>query len=146
MKCKELMPEQVYQCGESDPVERCAQVMRERNIGLLPIVNSRDKVVGVLTDRDICLRVVAAGKSPSAPAREVMTLAPLITCRPDDELRTVEARMGREKKSRVLVLDEQQRCIGVISLSDIARAEEQARTGQLLHDVAGREAPPVLHS
>ncbi|MHB8878983.1 MAG: CBS domain-containing protein [Myxococcaceae bacterium] len=145
MLCRDLKLRPVYTCGENDPVERCARTMREENIGLLPVVNAENEVLGVLTDRDLALRIVAEGKSPTARAAEAMTSGPLFTCGLDEEIRSVEARMAHEQKSRAVMLDAQGRCIGVVSLSDIAAAEEQARTGQLYYDVTRRESetPPV---
>ena len=145
MICRELLPMKVHGCSEEDSVEQCAGLMRDSNVGFIPILDDQNRVVGAVTDRDLAIRVVAAGRPLSTKVREVMTPPPLLTCRVDEDLREVEARMGHAGKSRVIILDEDERCVGVLSLSDIARVEEQARAGQLLHDVAEREShAPVL--
>jgi CBS domain-containing protein len=113
--------------------------MRDERIGLVPIVDEADAVQGVITDRDIVTRVVAAGRNPAITrCAEVMSRG-LVYCAPHDDAGVAERRMAITRKSRILVLDEGRHCLGVISLSDIAQAEEAARSGQLLKDISQRQ-------
>jgi len=145
MICRDLPLKSVHSCAEGDTVQQCATLMRDLNVGFIPILDDQKRVVGAVTDRDIAIRIAAEGRPLSTKVSEVMTLPPLLTCNLDEDLRDVEARMGHEGKSRVIILDDEKRCVGVLSLSDIARVEEQARAGQLLYDVTGREShAPVL--
>jgi CBS domain-containing protein len=118
--------------------------MRDEKVGFIPVVDEEGKALGIVTDRDIALRGVAAGKSPETPVEQLMSER-LLTCHPEDELSEVEARMGREKKSRALVLDASGRCAGVISLSDIALVDAPDHVGKLLREVTQREVSLVSH-
>ncbi len=143
MKCKDVMLSHVYSCRETDTAQACARLMKEHNIGFVPIVGNNDNVVGVITDLDLALRLVAEGRPSSAKVNKLMTFRELLTCNPDDEIEVLEERMAQEKKSRALVVDAKGKCIGVISLSDVAQFEKPERAARLLHDVAHREAVQI---
>ncbi|HEY7410549.1 MAG TPA: CBS domain-containing protein [Vicinamibacteria bacterium] len=125
-------------CAPTDTVARCAELMKERRIGFVPVLDADRRVLGVVTDRDLVLRVLAPGAAPSVPVSEVMTKE-VVSCRSGDTLGAAEEKMALRRKSRVVVIDAEGRCIGVISLSDIAQAENRARTGKLLFAVTRRE-------
>jgi len=140
MLCNELMLTFVYRMPERATVAACAQLMRDERIGLVPITDEHDAVQGVITDRDIVTRVVAAGRVPASTAcGEVMSRG-LVYCSTKDDVAVAERRMAATRKSRILVLDAEHHCLGIISLSDIAQLEETARTGRLLKDISRREA------
>lgn len=141
MLCRELLPMTIRACPETASAGECGRLMRDNNIGFVAVVDARGQAVGVLTDRDLAIRVVAEERPPATKVREVMTRPPLVTCSPDEDVRVVEARMARQGKSRAIIVDAAGRCVGVVSVSDIARVEEPARSGQLLHDLSGRESP-----
>ena len=105
MLCREVMLPMVFKCREQTPVVECAQRMRDERVGFLPVVDSKGLAVGVVTDRDLTLRVLAERLRPSTPVRAVMTCAPLLTCLPDEPLSVVERRMAEAKESRALVVD-----------------------------------------
>jgi CBS domain-containing protein len=143
MRCRDVMLNLVYTCPENGSVLECARKMRDEKIGFIPVTSADGKLVGVLTDRDITVRVVAENKPFTIPVKEVMSIGELVTCTPDDDLVFLEKRMASEKKSRAVVLEKGQ-LVGVISLSDIARAETSARrTGALLRDVTQRESVAI---
>ena len=146
MKCKDVMLSHVYSCRETDTAQACARLMQEHNIGFVPVVDNQDKVVGVITDRDLAVRLVASGRPSSTKLNELMTFRELLRCSSDDEMEVVETRMAKEKKSRALVVDAKGKCIGVISLSDVAQFERPERAARLLHDVAHREAVQITKS
>lgn len=140
MLCKDLMLSFVYRMPERATVAACAQLMRDEAIGMVPITNEGDVVVGVITDRDIVTRVVAAARSPlSTTCHDVMSRG-LVYCHPNDDVAVAERRMAATRKSRILVLDSGHRCQGIISLTDIAQTEDMERTGRLLKDISRREA------
>lgn len=125
-------------CREADTVGDCARIMRERNIGFVPICNEAGEPVGTITDRDLAIRVLAARRSADTNVQEVMTKE-VITCRRGDDLSRAERLMREYRKSRIMVCDEGGKLVGVISLSDIAEAESEAVAGTTLRDVAARE-------
>ena len=145
MRCSEVMLSHVFTCRKGEPARKCAEVMRDERVGFVPVVDGDGKALGIVTDRDIALRLVAAGRGPETPVEQLMSSG-LLSCRPDDELSDVEARMAKDKKSRALVLDEEGRCAGVISLSDIALVDAPDHVGKLLREVTQREVSLVSHA
>ncbi|MEN9798256.1 MAG: hypothetical protein RL653_1952 [Pseudomonadota bacterium] len=145
MRCSEVMLSHVFTCRKGEPARKCAELMRDEKVGFIPIVDEDGRALGIVTDRDIALRAVAAGRGPETPVEQLMSEG-LLSCRPDDELSDVEARMGREKKSRALVLDASGRCAGVISLSDIALVDAPDHVGKLLREVTQREVSLLSHA
>ena len=137
MKCSEIMQKEVVTCHETESAKNCARVMREQNIGFLPVVNSHGFVVGTITDRDLVIRALATEKDGNTAIGSIMS-RDIVACSPDDDVRSCERKMSDEHKSRMLVL-KGGRCYGVISLSDIARVEDAARAGEVLKKVTERE-------
>jgi CBS domain-containing protein len=107
----------------SDPVIQAAQVMRDEDVGSVPVMDE-DTIAGIITDRDITIKVVAEGKDPqTATVGETMSRH-LVTGRPDMSLREAADLMGREQIRRLPVVD-QGRLVGIISLCDLALDHEQ---------------------
>ena len=140
--CSEVMKTRVAFCRESDPVMACARLMRERNIGFLPVLDDQDEVVGILTDRDLVLRVVAEGRVAITPVEQVMT-RDVRVCRPEDDLQSVERKMALSGKSRLVVVEDDGRCVGVISLSDVVGKESSTRAGDVLYAVSRHHNVPA---
>jgi len=146
MKCEEVMLNHVYSCSETATAQQCARLMKAHNIGFVPVVDDQKRVVGVITDRDLALRLVAEGRPATDPISELMTFRDLLTCKPDEDIEVLEERMAREKKARALVVDDEGTCIGVISLSDVAQFEQPERAARLLPDLVHREAIRIARS
>jgi CBS domain-containing protein len=114
-----------------------ARRMRDRNVALLPVCDGHRRVIGLITDRDIALRVVAEGLQHDLPVGDVMTRE-LVPCHPDDDLLHAERLMMVSHKSRIVVLDEVGRLVGVVSLCDIAEHDRDNAVG-VIASVSGRE-------
>lgn len=141
MKCRELMRSDVHVCFAEETVERAARIMRNQEIGFLPIVDSLKRLVGVVTDRDLVTRVLADGMSATTKVGEVMSDTVLVTVGPEDDVSIAESRMAREKKSRVVVVDEISRFVmGVISLSDVSQSDTAVQGGRILQQITRRES------
>lgn len=138
MRCDEVMTSEVEFCTVGETVVDAARKMRTMNIGFLPVCQSEGTVVGLLTDRDLVLRVLAENRSAETRVEEVMT-EEVVSCLPSDELARAEDLMRTNQKQRVVCIDETGRLAGVISLADIAQFDTDARTGALLSDVSERE-------
>lgn len=138
MLCHDVMKMDVFTCHEDDSIAECARVMKERNVGFVPVVDDEAKLVGMVTDRDLVLRAVAEYKPATTLVGTVMTRGAQ-ACVPFEDLRAAEEKMASARVSRLVVVDGNGRCAGVISLSDIAQAESRARAGQLplFGDAAG---------
>jgi CBS domain-containing protein len=138
MLCEELMTSEVEVLDVGTSVREAARRMRDLNLGFLPIVDDAQQLVGVLTDRDIALRVVADDRPLDIPVDEVMT-EEVISCRPDDDVERAEELMRVNQKARLVCLDEGGRVAGVLSLADIAQYEDETRAGSVIADVTERE-------
>ena len=145
MRCDEVMTREVEVLSFNDRVVDAARKMRELDVGFLPVVASDGAALGTLTDRDIALRVVAEERSLDTRVEEVMT-AEVITCRPQDDLHRAEELMRANQVSRVVVVEDDGRIAGVISLADVALTEREGRTGEVLADVKAGLEPHVIPS
>lgn len=141
MRCGDLMTSEVEVFSEADTIQHVARRMRELDIGFAPVCDREGRPVGTLTDRDIALRVCAEGLDASTTtARDVMTRG-AVTCLETEGLDVAEARMREHHKSRIMVVAKDRRLVGVISVSDIAAAEDDAHAAATLRGIAGREQP-----
>lgn len=120
MKAKELMTAGPCCCSPDDSIQAVAQMMRDNDCGSVPVVDS-DRVVGIITDRDIAVRAVAKGIPASAKVSDVMTAAPQC-CGEDDDVLTVERVMGERQVRRVPIVNADGGCVGIVSQADLARA------------------------
>ena len=116
MKAKDIMTSNPTCASVSDSAERVARVMQDMDCGSLPVVDAAGKIVGVVTDRDLAIRGIAHGLGPDTAVAKLMTLFPY-SCGPDDDVQVAE-----RKVRRVPVVDENQRCLGIIAQADLARA------------------------
>jgi CBS domain-containing protein len=126
MKISELMTKNPATVTPETSVSEAARIMKEEDIGIIPVVErvggaeTRGRLVGVITDRDIAIRHVAEGRGSDAPVRDVMS-GGVITCTPDDSVDTVMELMGREQVRRVPIVDDRGSLVGVVSQADLAR-------------------------
>lgn len=106
-------------CPPDATLREAARTMRELDSGLLPI-GEEDRLLGVLTDRDITVRATAEGKDPNAnAAREVMS-SEVVYCLEDEDEREAAPKMEQHQLRRLLLLDRDQRLVGIVSLGDLA--------------------------
>ncbi len=118
-KAKDIMTPAPVLCLESDSIYRAATLMKKMNSGVIPIVDEDQRCSGIVTDRDLLLAVVLEDREPhETTLAQVMTLD-LFTCHPDDNIDDVLIQMERRQIKRVPVVDEDERCIGIISERDI---------------------------
>ena len=107
-------------------IRDAARLMAQIDAGSLP-VGDNDRLAGMITDRDIAIRAVAAGKGPDTPVREVMTRE-VKYCFEDDDLEDVAQEMAELKVRRMPVLNHDKRLVGILSLGDIALAADEVDT------------------
>jgi CBS domain-containing protein len=139
MLCQDLMTSEVECFRTSDTVQEIARRMRDVNVGFVPICDADGRPLGTLTDRDIAIRVCAEGRlSNEVRARDVMTHE-TVTCRTRDDVEVAERLMAEHHKSRIMVVSDDGRLVGVISLSDVAEQDERHAV-ETLRRVAEREA------
>jgi CBS domain-containing protein len=121
MNVFELMTRRVYSCHPDDTLASAAGVMWEHDVGCLPVVGGSGELVGVITDRDICMAAYRRGaRLDDLDVASVMSKAPH-ACTPDQSLAEAEEVMRLDRIRRTPVVDEQGRLLGLLSLSDLAR-------------------------
>jgi CBS domain-containing protein len=123
----------------TDTAVNVAQLMKERDVGPVPIVEDKisGKLIGIVTDRDLAMKVVATGRDPNTTlARDVMT-KDVVTCRDDDEIdRALDAISTRQLR-RILVVDANDTLVGIISQADVAtRMDEPEKTGEVVKEIS----------
>jgi CBS domain-containing protein len=127
-------------CGTAQTtVAQAAALMRDEQIGFLPICDEGRNVIGILTDRDIAVRVVADGHSANEPVERFMSPT-VVACRSDEELSVAQYLMGEMQLSRILCVGDDGQLEGVISLSDIAQLGDGVGAAATLRSVTVREA------
>ncbi len=140
MQVKEVMTREVCVISPADTIERAAQLMGRIDAGILP-VRDGDRLVGIITDRDIAIRGVAEGCSPDAKVRDVMSQE-VKYCFDDADADDVLENMAEIQVRRMPVVNREKRLVGIVSISDIAKDEEK-EAGEALRDIT---RPSALHS
>jgi len=138
-KCSDVMTRDPVCCQPGDPVARVADLMRQHDVGSLPVVDSGDsgKLVGIVTDRDLVTKVVAGSRSvESATARDAMTSNP-VSCREDEDLSRAVSLMADRQVRRMPIVDQAGRLSGIIAQADVAtRGNRDHRTGELVEAIS----------
>jgi CBS domain-containing protein len=140
MLCEQVMKRDVKSLTENQTAKAAARLMREAGIGFLPICDAAGKVVGTVTDRDIVIRLAADSGSLETTSLDKVMTHDVVACSPKDDLTRAEELMEACRKSRILCVDDLGRPMGVISLSDIARYEDDQRLSKLLRTITSRES------
>lgn len=126
MNIGKVMSRDVRTCSATDTLNRAAQIMWEGDCGLLPVVDDRNRVVAVVTDRDICMGAYMQGAPLwAAPVSSVMSRT-IHTCRATDDNATVEHLMQEKRIRRVPVVDSEGVLVGIVTLGDLARTSQSS--------------------
>jgi CBS domain-containing protein len=136
MQVKDIMTRDVQVVSPETSVLEAARKMRSFDIGCLPVCKDR-RCVGIFTDRDIVLRIVAEGRNPqSTLVGDIMT-ADIVYCSEDDDISTIVKTMEDKQVRRVLVLDNNKYPIGICSVGDLALDSGDLQlAGEVMHEVA----------
>ena len=140
MRVSEAMTRDVQICTPGATIRDVARKMAETDAGAIP-VGENDRLIGMITDRDIAIRAVAQGKGPDTSVRDVMSLD-VKYCYDDEDLEHVAENMGDIRVRRLPVVNRDKRLVGILSLGDLARREHGAATGQA---VTGISQPGGAH-
>ena len=120
MKIQDIMSAEPSTVTPDTPITEAARLMKDHNIGMLPVVESEGsrRLVGVVTDRDIAMRHVAEGHLSDCPVREAMTNN-VSTCKADEDIDRVMTLMAEEQVRRIPIVDERGDLVGIVSQADI---------------------------
>jgi CBS domain-containing protein len=127
MRCSEVMKPNPVCLDGTEPAHKAARMMRDANIGFLPVRDSTGRVTGTVTDRDIAIRFLA-DQLPGDTEVSAIATKDAVACRPDDDMGRALELMERHRVSRIMCIDEQGKLVGVISLSDIAQRSDMSTT------------------
>jgi CBS domain-containing protein len=141
MRVDEIMSE-AQCCRPSDTVRDCARLMKDDDIGFVPICGDRGEPMGAVTDRDLTIRILAEGRTADERLETVMT-RDVVSCRTGADLSDAQRLMREHRTSRVMVCDDDGRLKGVISLQDLAELDHDDSTGQTLQAVKSDQ--PTAH-
>lgn len=134
MQVRDVMTRDVRVASPDDTIKDAAARMLELDVGVLP-VGEDDKLVGMITDRDIALRAIARGKGPKAKVRDVMS-AEVKYCFEDDDLADVAANMAEIQVRRLPVVNQSKRLVGIVALGDIATQAKPEATATAIRGVS----------
>jgi CBS domain-containing protein len=140
MKVSECMSTDVKICSPEDTIQECARTMREIDAGAIP-VGENDRLVGMITDRDIAVRAVADGRGPETKVRDTMSKE-IRFCFDDEDIEEVAEHMADLKVRRLPVLNRDKRLIGIVSLGDLSLSDGEA-SGEALSEIS---EPGGMHS
>jgi CBS domain-containing protein len=145
MQVADMMTKNVQCCSPSDPISRAAQIMSDVNCGAVPIVDENNKVVGMLTDRDIVLRVIAKGVDADACTCSDCMTSNVITASPDTDAHECADTMASKQIRRIPVVDREGRLAGIVALGDMATVNiHENEAGQALSQIS-EPAQPGAH-
>jgi CBS domain-containing protein len=138
MKIKDVMSPNPVCCVPTDSAQQLAKTMLEHNIGSVPIVMNQDsrKLVGVITDRDLCCSVVANGlDSKTTTIEKLMTLNP-VTCREGDDFGHCEHLMQEHQIRRIPIVDADDRVIGIVAQADVALKDQPEKVSKTVAEIS----------
>ena len=132
MKAKDVMTKDVWICGINDNLATAVRTMWMHDCGVLPVVDKKGEVIGVLTDRDICIAAGSRNRAPTSIAVNEIVTRKLYSCLPDADIREALAIMRQRQVRRLPVIDNDGKLCGILSLDDIAiKAREAGRPREL---------------
>jgi CBS domain-containing protein len=134
MKVSEVMTTDVETVSADQTAREAASFMLRADAGSIPVCEG-DRVIGIITDRDIAVRGVAEGRGPDTPVSELMSDG-IICAREDEDIQTVAQRMSEEQIRRLPVLDAEDKLCGIVSLGDLARETRDETAEQALEGVS----------
>ena len=134
MKISEVMTREVQTIRPDQTAREAARFMLSADAGAIPVVDG-ERLMGMITDRDIAVRGVAEGRGPDTPVRELMT-NDIVSAREDDDTDDIAARMSEAQVRRLPVVDDQERLCGIVSLADLSREADMDCAAEALEGVS----------
>ncbi len=138
-KCNEVMTKKPVCCLPDDLVIDVAELMKNKHVGSIPIIEDQQtrKLVGIVTDRDLTIRIVAEGlDAKSAKVESIMTRN-IVTCRAEDDLQKVVDAMSKHKLRRIPVVDDDNKVMGIIAQADVAiQFDHPKRTAAMMKEIS----------
>ena len=134
MKVSEVMTRDVQTVRPDQRVQDAASFMLSADAGSIPVIDG-DRLIGMITDRDIAVRGIAKGYGPDTPVRELMT-DDVICARADDDVEDIASKMSEAQVRRLPVIDDEERLCGIVSLGDLSRETDNGTASEALEGVS----------
>jgi CBS domain-containing protein len=132
---KDVMTSDPCAIDAGKSVAYAAKMMRDEDVGLAPIVEG-DKLIGMLTDRDIAIRVVAEGRNPDQVTVSEVASKQVVTIDPQQDLDEALRIMAKHQVRRLAVVEEDGKLVGVVAQADVAREGDDSQTGELVQEIS----------
>jgi CBS domain-containing protein len=143
MQCNEVMTKNPVCCFPKDTVAKAAALMKDNNIGSVPVIENEQtkKLVGIVTDRDLALKIVAEERKAKTTKVEAVMTRKVVSCHAEDELQTALDTMSRLQLRRIPVVDNDDKILGIIAQADVAtRVDQPAKTAVLVKGISRSNA------
>jgi len=142
-KCAEVMTKDPVCCLPTDTAAKAAQLMRNENIGSIPVIENEQnrKLVGIVTDRDLAMKVVAGGLDAKSTRVEGVMTSKVVTCHAGDDLQKALDAMSEHQLRRLPVVDDGHKILGIIAQADVAtRVDQPERTAAMVKGISRSNA------
>lgn len=120
MKVKDVMTKNPVCCRSTDSAMNVARVLRDNDIGSVPVVKDSQQLEGIITDRDLCCGVLAQGLDPKTTPIANFVTRDVVACGPEDDIESCGKAMQEHKIRRTIVVDGEGRCVGIVAQADLA--------------------------
>jgi len=137
--CEDIMTADPVCCLPVDNVRQAAEIMKRENVGLLPVIETHEnrKLIGIITDRDLAMRVVGEGRDAESTKVEAVMTRKVVTCREDDPLQRALGAMSEHQLRRITIVDQDYKVLGIISQADVAtRVDQPDKTAQVVKAIS----------
>jgi CBS domain-containing protein len=138
-KCDEVMTKNPVCCLPNDMVEKVAQLMKRENIGSIPVIDNEqtNKLIGIVTDRDLTLKIVAEGRDAKSTKVEAVMTRKVVTCHAEDDLQKALDEMSGHQLRRIPVVDSDNKILGIIAQADVAtRVNQPEKTAEMVKQIS----------
>jgi len=138
-KCSEVMTKTPVCCLPNDMVANVAELRYSGNIGSIPVIENEQtkKLIGIVTDRDLALEIVAKGLDAKSTKVETVMTRKVVTCRADDDLQKALDAMAENQLRRIPVVDADNKIMGIIAQADVAtRVDQPEKTAEMVKEIS----------
>ncbi len=138
-KCSEVMTKNPVCCLPDDLVAKAADLMKNEHIGSIPVIENEEtkKLIGIVTDRDLTIRIVAEGLDAKSTKVETVMTRKLVTCRAEDDLQKALDAMSENQLRRIPIVDDDNKVLGIIAQADVAtRVDHPKKTAAMVKEIS----------
>jgi len=138
-KCNEVMTKNPACCLQNDTVSKAAELMKSENVGAIPVVENEQtkKLVGIVTDRDLTLKIVAEGLDTASTLVDAVMTHKVMTCRAEDDLQKALDAMAMHQLRRIPIVDNDNKIVGIIAQADVAtRVDQPEKTAEMVKEIS----------